>query len=209
MAKQLAKELNYIYIDTGAMYRAITLYCLNEGFITKEETDLQGIIENLDQINVSFRRNQDDGKLETILNEVNVETEIRTLYVSSFVSRVSAIKAVRVKLVDLQQKMAQEGGVVMDGRDIGSVVLPQAELKLFVTASDEVRAKRRLLEMQEKGESGTFEEVLENLRQRDYLDSTRAESPLVQVEDAIVVDNSDLTRQEQLTLVLDLANARM
>lgn len=205
-AKEVAKILDYKFIDTGAMYRAVTLYFL------RNEVDLNSgsqVAEALSQISIDFRPNQELGKSETFLNQQNVEEEIRKMYVSEMVSPVSAIKAVRVAMVAQQQEMGKDRGVVMDGRDIASVVFPDAELKIFMRASDEARAKRRLKELEEKGETVLLEEIARNFRERDEQDSTRKESPLIQVPEAIVIDTSDLEFEEQVQKVLTLAQQRM
>lgn len=200
LAKQIAKHFNYIYLDTGAMYRAIALFALNQNIIDKVDFDKKALIEKLPEINIEFKTDE-NGKVNTYLNDHNVEEEIRTMRVSSFVSPIATVKEVREKMVELQQKMGSKGGVVMDGRDIGTVVLPNAELKVFMTAKDEIRAQRRFDELKEKGIDDTFENVLQNLKERDYIDSTREESPLLKAEDALVLDNSELTREEQLEIL--------
>jgi cytidylate kinase len=209
LAKALAFELGYVFVDTGAMYRAVTLYCFRNGWVTKETINQEDIINHLNQINIHFERNKDTSKLEIFLNNEVVEREIRTLEISSLVSKVASIKEVRQKLVIEQQKMGEKGGVVMDGRDIGSVVFPKAELKLFVTASPEVRTDRRYKELLVTEPDITREEIRQNLEDRDHLDSTREESPLIQTEDAVVLDNSDINQQEQLELALELVRERM
>lgn len=206
LAKQLAKELGYIYVDTGAMYRAVTLYAMQHGFIDAEHLDKEGLIQKLPKVTLQFLFNPDLGFAEMYLNEKNVETEIRTLAVSNFVSRIAEISEVRSKLVEQQQQMGESKGIVMDGRDIGTVVFKDAELKLFMTASAETRAKRRFEELTEKGQDVTYEEVLKNVEERDYIDTHREDSPLVKAEDAIEIDNSHLSIQEQFDKVLDLVN---
>ncbi len=197
MAKWLAKELGYGYVDTGAMYRAVTLYGLRNGMISDGCVDQEALIAALPQVSITFAQS-DDGRNETYLNGENVEGEIRGMEVSSHVSAVAAIGAVRRHLVALQQAMGRDGGIVMDGRDIGTVVLPEAELKVFVTASAEVRARRRYDELRAKGDTTTtFSEVLANVTERDRIDTTREESPLRQASDALVLDNSHLTIDEQ------------
>lgn len=205
-AKEVAKTLDYKFIDTGAMYRAVTLYFIKNEVDLKSESE---VTEALGQITIDFRPNQELGKSETFLNQQNVEEEIRKMYVSEMVSPVSAIKAVRVAMVAQQQEMGKHRGVVMDGRDIASVVFPDAELKIFMKASDEARAKRRLKELEEKGETVLLDEIARNFRERDDQDSTRKESPLIQVSEAIVVDTSDLEFEEQVQKVLALAQQRM
>lgn len=192
LAKSLAKELDYIYIDTGAMYRAVTFYALNH------EVSPENIGKHLSEISISFKNI--DGNIATFLNGENVESNIRTLKVSDHVSDYSAIKNVRDKLVEQQQVMGQKKGVVLDGRDIGTVVFPNAELKIFMTADTEVRAQRRYDELTSKGQSVSFEEVKLNLLKRDFIDTTRKESPLVKADDAIVLDNTNLSIDEQLKI---------
>lgn len=206
LAKALAEELGYIFIDSGAMYRAVTLFALQHNWISGSKFDSQSLVENLDKVRLHFERNSETGKPEIFLNNVNVESEIRGMGISNFVSRVAAIKEVRMKLVSEQRQMGIHGGVVMDGRDIGSVVFPNAELKLFITADPEVRAERRFKELRVSNPEITIEEIRENLRSRDLTDSTRAEGPLVQTPDAILIDNSGLTPTEQLELALKLVS---
>ncbi len=201
LARELAKELDYVFIDTGAMYRAITLYALQHN-LTKPELNSKKLIECLPEIEVSFEYNKTRGASDVLLNGKNVEKEIRQMEVSNNVSPVAAVKEVRKKLVELQQKMGEQKGVVMDGRDIGTVVFPDAELKIFMTASDEIRAQRRFNELKEKGNNITLVEVQKNLKERDHIDTTRVEDPLRQAEDARVIDNSDLTRENQFELAL-------
>lgn len=204
-AKAIAKRLGYIYVDTGAMYRAITLYCINNGLIGKEGfPNVEEIIRKLPEIKIAFAYNNEIGKSETMLNGVNVEADIRGIEVSQHVSAVSAIPEVRVQMVALQQEMGKHGGIVMDGRDIGTVVFPYAELKIFMTADPKVRAIRRFKELEAKGQSVSLEEIEENICHRDYEDSHRATSPLKQAEDAIVLDNSNITPEEQLQWFDDL-----
>ena len=203
MAKDLAREIGYTYIDTGAMYRAVTLYCLRQGWFegdTLREEALRAVIDDLE---ITFHFNPSTGRADTYLNGEDVEQEIRTMAVAEKVSLVAALGFVRKALVAKQQAMGKEKGVVMDGRDIGTVVFPDAELKLFVTASQEVRARRRMEELRAKGTPVSFEEVLENVRKRDYLDSTRTEGPLRLADDALVLDNSDMTLAEQKAWVLE------
>lgn len=210
LAKAIAKELNYIYIDSGAMYRAMTLYALQHGFVTPDgEVNEEAFVAALDLVMINFKYNTDTLKYETYLNGQNVEREIRTLQVSNNVSPVSAIKEVRQKLVRLQKRMAESKGVVMDGRDIGTVVLPDAELKLFMTADPAIRAKRRFDELKAMGVDASMDEVLKNISQRDAIDTTRAHDPLVQAPDAIVVDNSHLTVEEQYQFVMNKVMQRM
>lgn len=205
MAKQVAKTLGYVYIDTGAMYRAVTLYALQSGCIKEGEIDPDSLERALDNVYITFRYNADKGGSETYLNGQNVELEIRSLQVSNHVSQVSGAPVVRTKLVRLQQRMAETPGVVMDGRDIGTVVLKDADLKFFVTAERKVRAQRRFDELQRKGDPATLEEVVNNLNMRDHIDTTRKTDPLRQADDAIVLDNTNLTPEEQFTFVMNLA----
>lgn len=206
LAKQLAKHLGYVYVDTGAMYRAITLFAMQMGYISNDFFDKETLINSLPNIELHFEFNPDLGFAEMYLNDVNVEKEIRTIEVSSFVSKIAEVSEVRSKLVEQQQEMGKGKGIVMDGRDIGTVVFPNAELKIFMTASPETRAQRRFDELQAKGDSVTYEEVLKNVQERDYIDTHRDDSPLVKADDAIEIDNSYLTREEQFTAVLELAN---
>ncbi|WP_425237820.1 (d)CMP kinase [Ulvibacterium sp.] len=197
IAKQLAKALDYVYIDTGAMYRAVTLYALQNKFIAEHINDTHAIVASLSKINLEFEYNYKLGYSEMYLNGVNVEKEIRTLEVSKYVSRIAEIKEVREMLVGMQQEMGESKGVVMDGRDIGTVVFPNAELKVFMTASPEKRAYRRYKELLEKGEEVTYEEILKNVALRDRIDSSREFSPLRKADGAITFDNSDMGLQEQ------------
>lgn len=197
MAKDLAREIGYIYIDTGAMYRAVTLYCLRKGYIQGDKIQEEALKADLDKVDISFRYNAETGRPDTYLNGEKVEKEIRSMEVADKVSPVAALGFVRRAMVAKQQEMGKAKGIVMDGRDIGTVVFPNAELKVFVTASPEVRARRRLEELQAKGEQTTYEEVLANVKKRDYIDSTREESPLRQAPDALVLDNSNMTIPEQ------------
>lgn len=207
MAKMLAKELKYIYIDSGAMYRAVTLYSIQHGFFKNDTLDEQALKDSLDDIKIDFKLNSQAGQPDTYLNGVNVEKEIRQMEVSDKVSTVSTLKSVREKMVYLQQEMSKSKGVVMDGRDIGTVVFPDAELKVFVTATPQIRAERRLLELRTKGDNTTtFEEVLDNINKRDYIDQHRAESPLKQADDAFVLDNTHMTKEEQMQWLLNKYN---
>lgn len=205
LARQLAKALGYVYIDSGAMYRAVALYALNNALIDKTLDDV-GLIGHLEDLELNFNLNPETGRSEIHLNGENVEKLIRTIEVSRYVSEVAAIPEVREKLVKLQREMGRQKGVVMDGRDIGTVVLPGAELKLFMTAAPEKRAARRYKELLERGEEVSYEEVLKNVRHRDHLDSNRAVSPLKKAEDAIRLDNSDMGLKEQFERVLSFAN---
>lgn len=203
LAKDLAHKLSYIFIDSGAMYRGVALYCLQNNLFDEDGNPKQvDIIHALKNITLSFQLINDNNCL--LLNGKNVEGLIRGTEVAAVVSKVATIKEVRVKLVMEQQKMGANGGIVMEGRDIGSVVFPKAELKLFITASQEIRAQRRYLELKSKGFEAKINEISSNLAERDLMDSSRKESPLIQVADAIVMDNSKLTREEQLDFVLNL-----
>lgn len=195
MAKALAKKIGYTYIDTGAMYRAVTLYAMRRGFIGKDGIDEEALRRELPQIKISF--GHENGQQYTILNGENVERQIRGMEVSGNVSPISAIGFVREAMVDLQREMGRQGAIIMDGRDIGTTVFPNAQLKIFVTATDEIRARRRYDELMEKGENPVYEDVLKNVRERDYIDSHRAVSPLRQADDAIVLDNSNMTVEQQ------------
>lgn len=197
MAKDLAKSVGYAYVDTGAMYRSVTLYCLRNNWINDGVVDEEKLKEAIPSIKIDFRYNAEKKINETYLNDENVESEIRSLKVSNSVSIVSSIGFVRRAMVAQQQAYSVDRGVVMDGRDIGTVVFPDAELKIFLTASPEIRAQRRYDELKAKGENVSFDEVLENVKQRDYLDQNREESPLRKADDAIELDNSYMTIQEQ------------
>jgi len=209
LAKALANKLDYVFIDTGAMYRAVAFYCLQKGFISNQHINKEEIVNSLNEIEIHFEKNDVTKKLDVFLNDLNIESKIRTLEISELVSKIASIKEVRQKLVAEQQKMGIKGGVVMDGRDIGSVVFPSAELKFFVTASPEIRAERRFLELKPTEPEITKEEVKKNLVERDHLDSTRADSPLIQVDDAILIDNSNLNQEEQLDLALKYVQERL
>ena len=197
LAKQLAKELRYVYVDTGAMYRAVTLYAMRNKYVKNQNVDEDKLISELKNIKLYFVFNKDKGYGEIYLNGVNVEDEIRSLEVSQNVSPVSTISEVRKKLVEQQQEMGKQRGIVMDGRDIGTVVFPDAELKIFMTASASARATRRYKELLDRGEEVSYAEVLENVQKRDYIDSNREFSPLRKAEDAIELDNSDMGLEEQ------------
>lgn len=198
MAKDLAREISYVYVDTGAMYRAVTLFALRNGLFGEDGSlNAEQLRVEMEHIQVSFKLNAETGRPETYLNGEWVERDIRTMLVSSHVSVVAALPFVRESLVQQQQRMGEAKGIVMDGRDIGTVVFPDAELKIFVTASPEVRAQRRYDELKQKGMDADFEEILHNVEQRDYLDTHREVSPLRQASDALVLDNSQLTIDEQ------------
>lgn len=204
MAKDLAKQIGYIYIDSGAMYRAVTLYCLSESLFDKDYLDEAKLQEKINDLKIEFKLNSQRGTPDTYLNGKNVEADIRSMEVSNKVSIVSAVGFVRHAMVALQQEMGKAKGIVMDGRDIGTVVFPDAELKIFVTADPLIRAQRRLDELRSKNDfNTTLEDVLENIKKRDYLDQTRTESPLVQADDAIILDNSYMTIDEQMQWLLD------
>jgi cytidylate kinase len=206
LAKQLAKHLGYIYVDTGAMYRAVTFFAMKQGYINTDAFDSTSLIASLPAIRLHFEFNAELGFAEVFLNDVNVETEIRTIEVSRFVSKVAEVSQVRAKLVEQQKEMGKNKAIVMDGRDIGTVVFPDAELKIFMTASASTRAQRRYDELIDKGDAVTYDEVLKNVEERDYIDTHRDDSPLVMAEDAIEIDNSHLNREEQFARVLEMVN---
>ncbi|MGX8683121.1 MAG: (d)CMP kinase, partial [Bacteroidales bacterium] len=197
MAKDLAKRIGYVYVDSGAMYRAVTLYAMEHDCFDGEQLDVEKLRSLMGDIRISFQFNPETGKPDTYLNNIKVEDRIRTMEVSERVSIVAALDFVRTEMVAQQQAFGKEKGVVMDGRDIGTTVFPDAELKIFLTASPEIRAQRRFDELKAKGQEASFEEILENVKERDYLDQHREVSPLVQAEDAILLDNSNLTIEEQ------------
>ena len=209
LAKHLAKEIGYVYVDTGAMYRTVAYYAMKQGFIDEKHFDKEGLISDLDKITLSFKFNASLGYSEIFLNGENVESFIRSIEVSNMVSKVASISEVREKLVEQQQKMALNMGIVMDGRDIGTVVFPQAELKLFMTASAEKRAHRRYKEMIDNGVEIEYESVLENVTSRDHLDTTRADSPLIKAADAIEIDNSDMTVEQTYALAMNLVKEKL
>ena len=209
VAKQLAAELGYVYVDTGAMYRAVTLYLMRKMLVSDTHFDEEAILRHLPFINISFVFNEEVGYGEVHLNNENVEKEIRLMEVSQQVSKVAAVPDVRKMLVKIQQEIGKNKAVVMDGRDIGTVVFPDADLKLFMTASTEKRAERRYDELKGRGDEVKYEDVLANVKERDYLDTTREDSPLVKAEDAIEIDNSDLNLQEQFEKVLKLAKDKI
>lgn len=208
IAKGLAKELDYIYVDTGAMYRAVTLYAMQKQHITSDTFNVEKLIADLDNIKLEFQHNNNLGYAEIYLNDKNVDHEIRTIEVSKLVSPVAAISEVRKKLVNSQQKMGINKGLVMDGRDIGTVVFPDAELKLFMTASADKRATRRYKELLERGDKVNFREVLLNVQERDRIDSNRLDSPLKKATDAIELDNSDMGLIEQFERIMSLVKER-
>lgn len=202
-AKKVAKKLGYSYIDTGAMYRAVTLYFLEHHITYSNEREVEKALEN---IHIEFRRNPNDGRNETFLNGLNIEDEIRKLYIANQVSEVSAIAAVRHAMVAQQRRMGRKKGVLMDGRDIGTVVFPDAELKIFMTADPIIRANRRQIELAERGDLVDLEDIIENIKKRDLIDTTRKESPLRRAEDAIEIDTSYMTLDEQVEVVCILAD---
>lgn len=204
VAKKLAAELGYVYVDSGAMYRTITLFAMRNQLIDANHFDKDTLISKLGEIDLSFHFNPELGFAEVYLNGECVEKEIRTLEVSSFVSQIATVPEIRAFLVEKQRKMGDDKGVVMDGRDIGTVVFPNAELKIFMTASEEVRAQRRYDELVSRGDAISFNDVLHNVRERDRIDSTREQSPLKQAADAVVIDNSTLTENEVFNQILDL-----
>ncbi len=206
LAKQLAKYLGYVYVDTGAMYRAVTYFSMQNNIISNTYFDIEKLKNELKNINLQFVFNSDLGFAEIYLNDVNVESEIRKIEVSNFVSKIAEISEVRSKLVEQQKAFGKDKGVVMDGRDIGTVVFTDAELKLFMTASAEIRAQRRFEELTAKGDPVSYQEVLKNVVERDEIDSNRKDSPLIKAVDAIEIDNSHLNREEQFEKVIKLVN---
>lgn len=209
IAKQLAKKLGYIYVDTGAMYRTVALFGFQNNLVGLDFINQNELINQLENIKISFVFNAELGFAEVYLNDVNVEQKIRSLEVSNLVSKVAAISKVREKLVSEQQEMGLNKGIVMDGRDIGTVVFPDAELKIFMTASADTRAKRRFDELIEKGDDVSYEEIYKNVVERDEMDTTREDSPLVKAEDAIEIDNSNLSKEEQFELILKLVQEKL
>lgn len=210
MAKMLAKEVGYIYVDTGAMYRAVTLFAMRNGMIAPNgEVNRDELKQKMQTLRVEFKLNEQTGRAETYLNGENVENEIRGMEVSSHVSAIAAIDFARTALVEQQQRMGRDKGIVMDGRDIGTVVFPDAELKVFVTASAEIRAQRRFDELKGKGVEANFDEILNNVQQRDYIDSHREVSPLRKADDAIELDNGELTIAQQLQWLVERFEERV
>jgi cytidylate kinase len=209
LAKQLADWLDYIYVDTGAMYRAVTLFAMQQGFINEAKVDQSALENVLQEITIDLKKNLSTGVTEVYLNGVNVEKQIRTLAVSGLVSPVAAISAVRAKLVSQQQKLGQNKGIVMDGRDIATVVFPEAELKIFLDATAATRAQRRYKELTANGDEVSFQDVLKNVVERDYIDSTRKDSPLIKAKDAIAIDNSHMNLEDQFHVILQLAKDRI
>ena len=206
LAKQLAKHLSYVFVDSGAMYRAVTLFSIQNNCIENKVLNIDKLRLNLSKINLRFQFNEQLGFSEMFLNDKNVETEIRTLEVSSYVSKIAEVSEVRAKLVEQQQQMGKNKCIVMDGRDIGTVVFPDAELKIFMTASPEIRAQRRFDELSSKDDSINFQDVLKNVQERDFIDTNRQDSPLKMASDAIEIDNSYITREDQFKLVLELVD---
>ena len=205
IAKQLSKHFNYVYVDSGAMYRAVCLYALQNNIICNGEIDLSLLLKSLDKINVSFNFNEETSSSETYLNGKNVEHEIRGFWVSENVSIISKVKQVRQKMISIQQKIGENKGVVMDGRDIGSVVFPDAELKLFITATADERARRRALELRDVN----LEDIKENLKSRDFEDTNRSENPLLLMDDAIEIDNTNLSLEQQFEMILSYCHKAM
>jgi len=209
VAKQLADYLDYVYVDSGAMYRAITLFALQKGFISERHFNKNALINSLEDISIEFRNDDTISVVEMYLNDKNVEREIRTFQVSEYVSQVAALSEVRKKLVTIQHQMGKNKAIVMDGRDIGTVVFPEAELKIFMSAKPEERASRRYKELIEKGDDITYEEIYKNVQERDLMDTTRKDSPLIKAVDAIEIDNSELNLEDQFHIILQLAKDRI
>ena len=209
VAKQLADYLDYIYVDSGAMYRAVTLFALQNNYLSKDNFDKESLIKVLPEIQLDFKKENADSKANMFLNGVNVEKEIRTMYVSDFVSPIATLSEVRKKLVAIQHQMGIKKGIVMDGRDIGTVVFSKAELKIFMTADAEVRSMRRFNELKEKDETITYDEILKNVQKRDLMDTTREDSPLIIANDAIEIDNSETNEEDQFHIILQLAKDRV
>ena len=209
IAKQLASKLGYVYVDSGAMYRAMTLFSMQKGYISSSQFCVQDLIDNLDNASLKFIYNESLGYAEMYLNDVNVEKSIRSLEVSNLVSKVSAIPEVRKKLVAIQKEIGKNKAVVMDGRDIGSVVFTDAELKIFMTSSAETRARRRFDELIQKGENVSYEDVYTNVVERDRVDTTRKDSPLIKAESAIEIDNSELSKEKQFEIILKLVEEKL
>ncbi len=207
LAKQLAEALDFLYIDTGAMYRAVTFYAMKKGWLSSDHFDKEALLKSLADIHISFKKNPETGRPEVLLNGENIEKEIRNMEVSNLVSIIAAVPEVRKKLVAEQRKMAENQNVVMDGRDIGSVVFPNADIKIFMTASPEMRATRRYNELKEKGLEVSYEEVLKNVNERDKMDSERKDSPLVKTKDAIVLDNTNMSKKEQFQRLFELISS--
>lgn len=209
VAKQLAKHLHYVYIDTGAMYRAVTLFCINKKLIDKDVVNVQELKKYINDIDIKFVFNKSINKYETLLNDSVVEDKIRSVLVSDKVSPVSKIDFVRKKMMDLQRQLGENGGVVMDGRDIGTAVFPNADIKIFMTASVQTRAERRYKEMIEKNADVSFEQIRENIEKRDFIDQNRDIAPLKQADDAFVLDNSNLNREQQLKKIIEIVEQKL
>ena len=205
----MADYLDYIYVDSGAMYRAVALFALQNNYLSKGSFDKESLINALPEIQLDFKKEKDNSNATMFLNGVNVEKEIRTMYVSDFVSPIATLSEVRKKLVAIQHQMGVKKGIVMDGRDIGTVVFPKAELKIFMTADAEVRAMRRFNELKEKDETITYDEILKNVQKRDLMDTTREDSPLIIANDAIEIDNSETNQEDQFHIILQLAKDRI
>lgn len=206
MAKALARNIGYLYFDSGAMYRAVTLFCMRNGMIIDGDIEIETLRSRMNEIQITFKVDPESGNSITILNNEDVEHEIRSLEVSKMVSKVAALDFVRSEMIEQQREMGKAKGIVMDGRDIGTTVFPDAEMKVFVTASAEVRAQRRYDELAARGDNPNFDEILENVQQRDHIDQTREVSPLKKADDAILLDNSNLTREEQMDWLIELFN---
>lgn len=209
VARQLANHLNYIYVDSGAMYRAVALFALQNNFLSKDHFDKDLLLSSLPAIKIEFKKENTMDQANIYLNGKNVEKEIRTMYVSDFVSPIATLSEVRKKLVSIQHQMGIKKGIVMDGRDIGTVVFPDAELKIFMTANTHVRTLRRYNELIEKGQKVSYDEIFKNVQKRDLMDTTRVDSPLLKANDAIEVDNSETNREDQFHIILQLAKDRI
>lgn len=206
MAKALARNIGYLYFDSGAMYRAVTLFCMRNELIVDGIIDIEALRSRMNEIQITFKVDPESGNSITMLNNEDVEHEIRSLEVSKMVSKIAALDFVRNEMIEQQREMGKSKGIVMDGRDIGTTVFPDAEMKVFVTASAEVRAQRRYDELAARGDNPNFDEILENVQQRDHIDQTREISPLKKADDAILLDNSNLTREEQMDWLIELFN---
>ena len=206
MAKALARNVGYLYFDSGAMYRAVTLFCMRNGLIADGNIDIEALRAKMDEIHITFKADPVSGNSITLLNNEDVEHEIRSIEVSKMVSQVAALEFVRSEMIGQQREMGKSKGIVMDGRDIGTTVFPDAEMKVFVTASAQVRAQRRYDELAARGDNPDFNEILENVQQRDHIDQTREVSPLKKADDALLLDNSDMTREEQMEWLIEVFN---
>ena len=207
MAKALARNIGYLYFDSGAMYRAVALYCMQNGLINDTKIDIETLRGKMQEIQITFEADPETKNSLTFLNGVNVEHEIRSLEVSRLVSQVAALDFVREEMVERQRRMGEAKGIVMDGRDIGTTVFPNAEMKVFVTASAEVRAQRRYDELTARGDNANFQDILDNVLQRDHIDQTREVSPLKKADDALLLDNSNMTREEQMNWLIEKFNS--